>query len=139
MKARSIEIIKVNSEIFFQLRNHFDSDVCRFFPNINNPGFHHCILSLYQILEDGIIKGILFTTKSEFVEFGSLEMSIIIFPKYQRLGIGRIAIEKISTIEKGYYFRVRNDNNIALDFFSSVFKTYTKTKMYLFTLFICIN
>lgn len=118
MKARSIDIIKVNRDDFSQLRNQFDNEVFRFFPNIKNPGFHHSLISLYEIVEQGVIKGILFTTKSEFIEFGSLEMSIIVFPNYQRCGIGRVAIEKISTIEKDYYFRVRKDNISSMSLFN---------------------
>ena len=131
MKARSIDIIKVNRDDFSQLRNQFENEVFKFFPNIKNPGFHHSIISLYEIVEQGVIKGILFTTKSEFIEFGSLEMSIIVFPKYQRCGIGRIAVEKISTIEKDYYFRVKMDNLIALHVFNKL-KTIHKTPEFSF-------
>lgn len=118
MKESSIDIIITRKEDFYKLREYFNIEVFKFFPNIKNPGFHNSIVSLYQIVEDKIIKGILFTTKSEFIELGSLEMSIIIFPKYQRSGIGKKAIKIISAIEKDYYFKIRNDNVKGVNFFN---------------------
>ena len=117
MKAMSFVIIKINPLLFSQFKNEFVDDVVRFFPNIKHPAFHKSIISLYQLVENGTTKGILFTSKPHFIEFGSIEISIIVYQKYQHLGVGSKAINEIINIENDYCFRVRKDNLKAQSFF----------------------
>jgi len=130
----SFEVIKINRYDFLQFKSQFDTDTLRCFPNIKIPRFYYCILDLYKILENGITKGILFTTKSEYSNFDCFEMSIIIFPKYQGKGIAKAAIEIISNYKQGFYFKIRKENIIAYKLFTRFFeKKYEDDKYFIFS------
>ena len=118
----SFEVIKINRFDFLQFKSQFDTDILRCFPSIKIPRFYYCIKDLFKILENGIIKGILFTTKSEYSNFDCFEMSIIIFPKYQGNGIAKAAIEIISNYKQGFYFKIRKENIIAYKLFARFFE-----------------
>ena len=67
-------------------------DVKSVFPMISHPLFQNSILEISKIVEESIDKGVILNLRpfGEFRAFGSLEAALLVFPEFQRQGIGSL-------------------------------------------------
>lgn len=91
----------------------------RAFPLISHPGFQDCILGICKIIEGSTEKGIVIDHKSfgEFKSFGSVETLLIVFPSFQRQGIGRKIVSLLIKDETPRFFVSATSNLASSAFF----------------------
>ncbi len=95
-------------------------DIKRTFPMIFHPLFQRSILGISQITEEATQKGIVMNLRpfGEFRAFGSLETALLVFPEFQRQGIGKSVICLINTDRTPRFFVSAVSNKASSAFFS---------------------
>jgi GNAT superfamily N-acetyltransferase len=69
-------------------------DIRKVFPLISHPRFCRSITEVSKVVEDSQEKGLIVHLRpfGEFRAFGSIETMLIVYPEFQRQGIGRAMI-----------------------------------------------
>ena len=96
--------------------------ICNFrrsFPLIFHPRFQDFILGISKIVEGSTENGIVIDHKSfgEFRTFGLVETLLVVFPKFQRQGIGRAVISILNKDEIPRFFVSATSNLASSAFF----------------------
>jgi predicted acetyltransferase len=122
MIEKPINLQKIDNESISNYLIKFDDSVIRYFPLIRGRRFYFYLKSLYVIQHENLEKGLIFFTKSKpgFEKYGSIEASIIIFPEYRNIGLGKMAIKELYDSGISLYFLVRKDNAVAFNFFNEM-------------------
>jgi hypothetical protein len=96
------------------------SNFSRAFPLISHPRFQDYILGISKIVEGSTQKGIVIDYKSfgEFRAFGLVETLFVVFPKFQRQGIGRKVISLLKKDKTPRFFVSATSNLASTAFFS---------------------
>jgi GNAT superfamily N-acetyltransferase len=92
----------------------------RSFPLIFHPGFKDFILGISKIVEGSTEKGIVIDHKSfgEFRAFGFVETLLMVFPKFQRQGIGQTVVSLLIKEETPRFFVSATSNLASRAFFN---------------------
>ena len=95
------------------------SNFSRAFPLIFHPWFQDYILGISKIVEGSTQKGIVIDYKSfgEFRAFGLVESMLMVFPKFQRQGIGRKVISLLKKDKTPRFFVSATSNLESTAFF----------------------
>lgn len=101
--------------------NHFlHSALKRAFPMIFHPVFQRSILGISQIVEDSMQKGLILNLRpfGEFRRFGLVESALLVFPEFQRQGIGKSAVSLLCADRNPRFFVTATSNKASSAFFS---------------------
>lgn len=95
------------------------SDVKRAFPMFFHPAFQRSILGISQIVEETTQKGLIFNLRpyGEFRAFGLLETALLVFPEFQRQGIGKSVISLLNADMGSTFFVSATSNKASSAFF----------------------
>jgi hypothetical protein len=95
------------------------SDFRRAFPTMASPRFLKSIREGRMILENSEVKGMLLDIcpSGEFRSYGVTETLLMIFPEYQRQGVGTCAISLLAEEEHTRFFVSATSNNESSAFF----------------------
>jgi hypothetical protein len=95
------------------------SDVKRAFPMFFHPAFQRSILGISQIVEATTQKGLIFNLRpyGEFRAFGLLETALLVFPEFQRKGIGNSVISLLNADRIPTFFVSATSNKASSAFF----------------------
>jgi hypothetical protein len=95
------------------------SDVKRAFPMFFHPAFQRSILGVSQIVEETTQKGLILNLRpfGEFKAFGLLETALLVFPEFQRQGIGNFVISLLNVERVPTFFVSAASNKASSAFF----------------------
>jgi GNAT superfamily N-acetyltransferase len=95
------------------------SDVKRAFPMFFHPAFQRSILGVSQIVEEATQKGLILSLRpfGEFRAFGLLETALLVFPEFQRQGIGKFVISLLNADRFPTFFVSATSNKASSAFF----------------------
>jgi len=95
------------------------SDFRRAFPTMARPGFLKSIREGRMILENSEAKGMILNIcpSEEFRSYGVTETLLMIFPKYQRQGVGSCALSLLPAEEQARFFVSATSNKASSAFF----------------------
>jgi hypothetical protein len=93
--------------------------VKRAFPMIFHPVFQRSILGINQIVEEATQKGLILSLRpfGEFRAFGLLETALLVFPEFQRQGIGKSVISLLNADTVPTFFVSATSNKASSAFF----------------------
>ena len=96
------------------------SAVKRAFPMIFNPVFQRSILGISQIVEEATQKGLILNLRpfGEFRRFGLVESGLLVYPEFQRRGIGKSAVSLLCADRNPRFFVSATYNKASSAFFS---------------------
>jgi hypothetical protein len=92
----------------------------RSFPLISHPKYQDLILGISKIVDGSTEKGIVIDHKpfGEFRAFGLVETLLMVFPKFQRQGIGRTVVSLLKKEETPRFFVSATSNLASRAFFN---------------------
>ena len=95
--------------------------VKRAFPMIFNPVFQRFIIGITQIVEEATQKGLILNLRpfGEFRRFGLVECALLVFPEFQRQGIGKSVVSLLCADRNPRFFVSATSNKASSAFFSS--------------------
>jgi hypothetical protein len=96
------------------------SDVKRAFPMFFRPMFQRSIFGISQIVEESMQKGLILSLRpfGEFRAFGLLETALLVFPEFQRQGIGKAAVSLLNSECIPRFFVSATSNKASTSFFN---------------------
>ena len=105
------------TSLWFELGIH--APFRRAFPYIRHTLFQQSVITANQIQDDGNIRGILLQTKPtpEFRIYGDRESLLLIYPQYQRQGIGTQVVSLIHEDKNPTFFVSSKSNPTSTVFF----------------------
>ena len=116
----TIERLDFNGEAACFKNMPLRSDVERAFPMFFHPAFQRSILGIRQIVEETTQKGLIFNLRpyGEFRAFGLLETALLVFPEFQRQGIGKFVISLLNADRFPTFFVSATSNKSSSAFFN---------------------
>jgi hypothetical protein len=116
----TIERLDFNGEAACFKNMPLRSDVERAFPMFFHPAFQRSILGIRQIVEETTQKGLIFNLRpyGEFRAFGLLETALLVFPEFQRQGIGNSVISLLNSDKVPTFFVCAASNKSSSAFFN---------------------
>jgi hypothetical protein len=115
----TIERLDFNADVACYKNLPLRSDVKRAFPMFFHPAFQRSILGIRQIVEETTQKGLIFNLRPyvEFRAFGLLETALLVFPEFQRQGIGNSVISLLNSDKVSTFFVSATSNKASSAFF----------------------
>ena len=115
----TIERLDFNADVACYKNLPLRSDVKRAFPMFFHPAFQRSILGIRQIVEETTQKGLIFNLRPyvEFRAFGLLETALLVFPEFQRQGIGNSVISLLNADRFPTFFVSATSNKASSAFF----------------------
>ena len=116
----TLEQIDFDALSEFHENKFLHSAVKRAFPMIFNPVFQRSISGVSQIVEDATQKGLILNLRpfGEFRQFGLIESALLVFPEFQRQGIGKLAVSLLCADRNPRFFVSATSNEASSAFFS---------------------
>ena len=116
----TIERLDFNADVACYKNLPLRSDVKRAFPMFFHPAFQRSILGIRQIVEETTQKGLIFNLRpyGEFRAFGLLETALLVFPEFQRHGIGKAAVSLLNSECIPRFFVSATSNKASTSFFN---------------------
>jgi hypothetical protein len=116
----TIEQMDLNAKEAYFKNLQLRPDVKRAFPMFFHPAFQRSILGVSQIVEEATQKGLILNLLpyGEFRAFGLLETALLVFPEFQRKGIGNSVISLLNADTVPTFFVSATSNKASSAFFN---------------------
>jgi hypothetical protein len=116
----TIEQMDLNAKEAYFKNLQLRPDVKRAFPMFFHPAFQRSILGVSQIVEEATQKGLILSLRpfGEFRAFGLLETALLVFPEFQRQGIGNSVISLLNSDKVPTFFVCAASNKSSSAFFN---------------------
>jgi GNAT superfamily N-acetyltransferase len=116
----TLKKIDFDKNVAFHVNLQLRSDVKRAFPIFFHPAFQRSIFGVSQIVEEAMQKGFILSLRpfGEFRAFGLLETALLVFPEFQRQGIGKAAVSLLNSECIPRFFVSATSNKASTSFFN---------------------